>query len=96
MAAADAAAFRDVGDERQNRPPPEPNSALLAAIVFNICDCGIEPIEDNAAMCRDDVRRAVETIPGDVWYANVIPSIQANVAAAKRAGAFIVKSLRTA
>ena len=44
-------------------------------------------------MCRDDVRRAVETIPGDAWYDNVTPSIQATVAAAKRAGAFIVKSL---
>ena len=82
MAAAEAAAFRDVDEVGWYRSPP--NSALRAAAVFDNCGCGIGPPTGTDADMCSDVRRTDGTATGDDWYAKATPSKHAAEAAGNR------------
>ena len=82
MAAAEAAAFRDVDEVGWYRAPP--NSALRAAAVFDNCVCGIGPPTGTDADMCSDVRRTGGTATGDDWYAKATPNKHAAEAAGKR------------
>ena len=82
MAAAEAAAFRDVDEVGWYRAPP--NSALRAAAVFDNCGCGIGPPTGTDADMCSDVRRTDGTATGDDWYAKATPSKHAAEAAGNR------------
>ena len=82
MAAAEAAAFRDVDEVGWYRAPP--NSALRAAAVFDNCGCGIGPPTGTDADMCSDARRADGTATGDDWYAKATPSKHAAEAAGNR------------
>ena len=82
MAAAEAAAFRDVDEVGWYRAPP--NSALRAAAVFDNCVCGIGPPTGTDADMCSDVRRKGGTATDDDWYAKATPNKHAAEAAGKR------------
>lgn len=82
MAAAEAAAFRDVEEICCDREPP--NSVLrAAAVLLDIGVCGIGPPTGTDADMCSDVRRTDGTVTGD-WYAKATPKRHAAEAAGNR------------
>ena len=83
MAAAEAAAFRDVDEVCWDRAPP--NSALrAAAVLLEMCVCGIGPPTGTDTDICSDVRLRDETVTGEDWYAKATPRRHAAEAAGNR------------